>query len=73
MERGTQCQYNHSPRLTQVCLVNVFHPIGQDGERDNEEVELEDPFPLLRRVIVGKPLDLPPSLAVHRGIGHCDG
>jgi hypothetical protein len=56
--------------LTQVGLVNVLDPISQDREWNDQKIKFENPFSVFRRIIIGEPLDMPPSSAVHRVLDH---
>lgn len=42
--------------LTDVCLVQILYPVDHECIRHNQHVQLEDQLPLLRRVIIRKPV-----------------
>lgn len=51
-------------KLTEICLVDILRPVGKKGIRNDQEVELQDKLPLLRRVFVCEPLDMVPRLSL---------
>lgn len=47
-------------RRTDVCLVDVFHPVGKEDIGYDKEIELRNELPFLWRVVVLEPTDLIP-------------
>lgn len=59
-------------KLTDICLIDILHPICKENIGYDEEVELGDEFALLWCIVVLKPTDLIPLAALFWNRGHLE-
>lgn len=55
---------------TDVCLIDIFHPICQKRVRHNQQIQLQDQFPFFSCILRRKPTDLIPFAAIRVKFPH---